>query len=256
MATINAARIYGLKGLGAIAPGYSADAIVLDDFSKAHVLMVVKDGNILDFGKLSPGKLHNPKNSIFIPELSLESFKLPASDGYPVIVLQKGQITTKKGYVEAKEADSLISMAKLNKVAVVERHKATGRIGVGLLSGYGINGAVASTVGHDSHNLIVAGSNDQDMLVAAKEAKSIKGGFVLAKNGKVAGSVPLPYYGLMSGDDIGESLAKLIQLAHEMGVDPGIDHLITLSFLALPVLPEIRITDRGVFDVGEFRFIN
>jgi adenine deaminase len=255
MATINAARIYRLGKTGAIAPGFKADLIALDGFASANILFSIKGGTVLDAASLPLGDLPAPKNSVFLPPISLESFALPEASSYPVIELEKGQITTKKSSVEASRVPSLISEGKLCKVAVIERHKASGRIGIGLLSGYGIRGAAASTVGHDSHNLIAAGDSDLDMLCATLEVKKNWGGFALAKNGGIAGSLPLPYFGLMSGEDISETLESLIKEAHAMGVDNGIDPFITLSFLSLPVLPELRITDKGVFDVASFSFI-
>jgi adenine deaminase len=255
MATLNAARIYRLGKTGAIAPGYKADLIALDSFSSANILLSIKSGSVIDPRNLSIEKLPPPRNSVFIPTITPESFALPQASSYPVIELEKGQITTKMSSVEASRVPELIAEGKLCKVAVIERHKASGRIGVGLLSGYGIKGAAASTVGHDSHNLITAGSNDLDMLAAALEVKKNWGGFALSQSGNIIGSLPLPYFGLMSGEDITETLEGLLREAHAMGVDNGIDPFITLSFLTLPVLPDIRITDRGVFDVASFSFI-
>ncbi|MDR1640374.1 MAG: adenine deaminase [Clostridiales bacterium] len=255
MATINAARVYRLGKTGAIAPGYKADLIALDSFASANILLSIKNGAIVDPGTLCIEKLPDPRNSVFLPELTLDSFTLPKASSYPVIELEKGQITTKKSWVEASRVSELISEGKLCKVAVIERHKASGRIGIGLLSGYGIKGAAASTVGHDSHNLITAGDNDLDMLAAALEVKKNWGGFALAQNGNIVGSLPLPYFGLMSGEDISGNLESLLKEARAMGVDCGIDPFITLSFLTLPVLPDIRITDKGIFDVASFSFI-
>ena len=127
------------------------------------------------------------------------------------------------------------------------------------LKGYGIkNGAVATTVAHDSHNLTAAGDNDRDILLAAKRAAEIGGGYVLVKNGTVLGELPLPVAGLISlkpGDEVVCTAQKMIAAAHAMGVSSGIDPFTTLSFLALPVIPELRLTDKGLFDVKDFQFI-
>ncbi|MDR1536970.1 MAG: adenine deaminase [Clostridiales bacterium] len=261
MATINASRIYNLKHLGAIAPGYRADLAVLDDLADARVKLVYKDGKLAVPGQFSPKRKAKPQNSIIMADLNEKSFEIPPSSGaQPVIELQERQILTKKKFEDSDKAQSLLESGKLCKIAVIERHRATGNIGVGLISGYGLeDGAIASSVCHDSHNLLVVGTNDSDMLLAANEARRIMGGYVLAKGGRVTGAMPLPFYGLMSGmeaDEFAENLSRLIEQAHEMGVLKDIDPFITLSFLALPVIPEIRITDKGVFDVVKFRFIS
>jgi adenine deaminase len=161
--------------------------------------------------------------------------------------------------VRADEIESLLRSGDLCKIAVIERHRATGNIGVGLLGGYGLRrGAAASTVAHDSHNLIVLGTNDDDMRIAAEEIVRIQGGYVFVNNGKVQGSVALPVYGLMSDappDTFTARLDDLLKKIHAAGVGKDVDPLITISFLALPVIPELRITDRGLFDVGKFCFI-
>ena len=147
-----------------------------------------------------------------------------------------------------------------SKIAVVERHKATGNIGLGIVKGFGIrNGAIASTVAHDSHNLIIIGDNDSDMLMAAKVLKEANGGYTVVSGGEVIGTLPLPIAGLMSDRDaffVENKLASMIKSAKSLKVPDGIDPFVTLSFLALPVIPELRVTDRGLFDVGSFSFID
>jgi adenine deaminase len=161
--------------------------------------------------------------------------------------------------VRAEEVEQLLEAGKLCKIAVIERHGARGFVGVGLLSGYGLKGAaVASTVGHDSHNLIVAGTHDADMLAAAERVREIKGGYTLVHGGKAVGDVRLPVYGLMSGEEPEELISALDSLTAKtrmFGVPAHIEPFITLSFMALPVIPEIRITDMGMFDVTSFSFI-
>ena len=263
MATINAAQIYGLRGLGAVAPGYRADLVVLEDLQNFAVAAVYKDGKAFSRGAfafgLIGGGMEAARHSVKLPTLSAACFALPQRERQPVVNLLPGQIATAKSFVPSCEVDDLVAAGELRKIAVIERHHATGSIGVGLLAGYGLtHGAVATTVAHDSHNLIVAGDNDADMLAAVKAAERMQGGFVLVRDGQVLGELPLPIYGLMSdlsADELIARLDALIETAHKAGIREGIDPFITLSFLALPVIPEIRVTDLGVFDVTSFSFI-
>ena len=145
------------------------------------------------------------------------------------------------------------------KIAAVERHKGTGKTGVGIVKGFGIQGgAIASSVSHDSHNLIVIGDNDRDMYLAVQELVRSQGGYTITENGKVYETLPLPVMGLMSDagyEEVNRVLKKMIAKAHEMGIPEGFDPFITLSFMALPVIPEIRITPRGVYLVKEDRLL-
>ncbi len=197
-------------------------------------------------------------HTVNIAPLSADAFALPQKGTYPVINILPGQIVTRKSHVAAKEVPGLIASGKLRKIAVIERHHATGNIGVGLIAGYGLTrGAVATTVAHDSHNLIVVGDNDADMRAAVDEIVRVQGGYAIARDGKILGTLPLPVAGLMSNagaDELIADLDRMIAIAHEAGVAKGIDPFITLSFMALPVIPEIRITDLGVFDVTTFSF--
>lgn len=262
MASYNAARIYHLYDLGAVAAGFKADIVVVGDLNSVDVKRVYKDGkpvctdDIVRSARVDAAG----KNSVHVARLTDNCFKLPEKEIYPVIEVQKKQIVTKKSQLPAAAVASGLKSGELCKIAVIERHHATGNIGLGLLAGYGLkNGAVATTVGHDSHNLIVVGTNDDDMKLAVKEAKSMQGGYVLVQNSQIAGTVTLPVYGLMSGDEPDsfiENLEKLIAKVHEAGVPDDVEPFITLSFMALPVIPEIRVTDMGVFDVGSFKLID
>ena len=263
MASYNAARIYGLKRLGAIAPGYRADLVVLDGLNTLNISLVYKDGKTVDFHRFKKALPKDlGRNSVNIAALKPDCFRLPKpKDGiYPVVEIVNKQITTKKSYIKQEYVEQALMCGELCKLAVIERHHATGNIGLGLLSGYGLkNGAIASTVAHDSHNLIAAGTNDNDMLMAVQEIKHIRGGYVFIQNGKVIECVPLPIYGLMNDgepDWLINKLENLTNLLYKAGINPEIDPFITLSFLALPVIPEIRVTDKGVFDVVNFRFYN
>ncbi|GHV40811.1 adenine deaminase [Spirochaetia bacterium] len=275
MATINAANIYNLRHLGAIAPGYRADLLALDNLEKVSIRHIYKDGKEIDrnavANPVAPGTCaglrstegsppEGSKNSVHIAPLGPDSFKLPGGKTqYPVIEIKPDQIITGRAVVQADEVETLRRRGELCKIAVIERHRATGNIGVGLLAGYGLRrGAVATTVAHDSHNLIVLGADDADMRLAAEEIVRMKGGYVFVSDGKVQGSAALPVYGLMSDaapDIFTAQLDDLLKKIHAAGVPKDVEPLITMSFLALPVIPELRITDKGLFDVEKFCFI-
>ena len=166
--------------------------------------------------------------------------------------MEEGQITTKRLQVVLKRCSNFTGekYPEYQKIAVIERHKGSGKIGRGICQGYGIHGgAIASSVSHDSHNLIVIGDNDRDMCLAVNELIRLQGGFVLVQGGKVYDSLALPIMGLMCDCGFIEAnthLENMKQKAHEMGVPGGMDPFISMSFLALPVIPEIRITPRGL----------
>lgn len=260
IASYHAAKIFGLQGIGAIAPGYRADFVVIGDLNRVEVKAVYKDGrHILADTLPRTAKTGAGRGSVNIAPLTIQSFLLAPREIYPVIGVQPYQVATKKTQWTQDEASAGLASGQLCKLAVIERHHGTGNVGVGLLAGYGLqNGAVASTVGHDSHNLIVAGTHDADMLLAARKAQEMQGGYVYVSNGEVVGSVPLSVYGLMSDEEPESfivSLESLIAAVHAAGVPSNVDPFITLSFLALPVIPEIRLTDIGVFDVTTFKFL-
>lgn len=264
MATINAARIYRLPDVGAIAPNYRADMIVLDSLDELELHAVYKDGGLIGSHRspsLSYGMVdvEDITRTVHLPALTEQSFALPKREIQPIINLQRGQVTTVKTEMPHEQALGLIVTGRLRKIAVVERHHATGHIGVGLIAGYGLShGAVASTVAHDSHNMIIIGDNDSDMLDAAHELLRVQGGYTLVVDGHVVGTLPLPVGGLMStlsADEFIPALDEMLAKARHAGIAKGIDPFITLSFMALPVIPEIRVTDMGVFDVTQFKFI-
>lgn len=268
MATINAAECYRLKRLGAIAPGYSADIIILNDLEKFDIDKVMFRGKVIcDNGKLAVNITteindRNVLKTVRIPEINKENLEIKlSSDKAVVIGLNASElITTKKIEKVNVKGGVFIPDEKFSKAAVIERHKMTHNIGLGIVSNFNIkNGAIASTVAHDSHNLIVVGDNDEDMLIAIKELKRVNGGYTVVSNGKVKGTLELPIGGLMSdrsAEYIEVTVRKMIDEAYKLGINKGIDPFITLSFLALPVIPEIRITDKGLFDVKKFEFVN
>ena len=267
MATVNAARCYGLARLGAVAPGYQADLVVLEDLETVAVQRVYYKGRVVSEKNRPAG--HQPipcpnsiRNSVQIAPLTADSLALPVIEGqaFPVIQLLDGQIVTQKRMEPVPCAGgSFCPDAVYNKIAVVERHRATGHVGVGVLKGFSIqNGAIASSVSHDCHNIIVAGDNDADMIAAVQELQRTQGGYAIASGGRVLGSLPLPVMGLMSDagfETVNATLCAMVQQAHQMGINPNIDPFITLSFAALPVIPELRLTTRGIYDVGSERFL-
>lgn len=263
MATINTARCYGLKELGAVAPGYQADLIVTDDLSSFRILSVYHKGRLID-PSVRPETAACPdslKNTVHVRPLSSDAFRLPITEEeVPVIQLNASQITTSKIACHLPKTDNYLPQDGFNKIAAVERHKATGKTGVGICTGYNIrNGAIASSVSHDSHNIIVIGDNDADMLLAVNEIIRVQGGYTLVSRGKVLGTLPLPVMGLMSDagfETVNRTLGQMIAEAHRLGIPDEVEPFITLSFLALPVIPEIRITPRGVLDTVSFEFLS
>lgn len=263
MATINTARCYGLKELGAVAPGYQADLIVTDDLSRFRILSVYHKGRLID-PSVRPETAACPdslKNTVHVRPLSSDAFRLSITkEEVPVIRLNASQITTSKIACHLPKTDNYLPQDGFNKIAAVERHKATGKTGVGICTGYNIrNGAIASSVSHDSHNIIVIGDNDADMLLAVSEIIRVQGGYTLVSRGKVLGTLPLPVMGLMSDagfETVNRTLGQMIAEAHRLGIPDEVEPFITLSFLALPVIPEIRITPRGVLDTVSFEFLS
>lgn len=266
MASINAARIYGLKKIGAVAAGYQADLIVFDDLKSLTPELVLHKGQ--DVSKLiaeitpeEPGDILrgtvNIGSNCNEDSFSLCHFK--SEQTYPVIEMLPGEIFTERGEILGADVPKALEAGNLCMIAVVERHHATGNIGLGLIRGYGLkNSAAATTVGHDSHNLIVVGTNPADMFLAVKEIKAQQGGYVLVQNGEVKDCVKLDICGLMSSaptDELCESLERISIKAHDLGVTEGVDPFISLSFMALPVIPKLRITDIGMFDAENFKFI-
>ena len=263
MATINTARCYGLKELGAVAPGYQADLIVTDDLSSFRILSVYHKGRLID-PSVRPETAACPdslKNTVHVRPLSSDAFRLSITkEEVPVIRLNASQITTSKIACHLPKTDNYLPQDGFNKIAAVERHKATGKTGVGICTGYNIrNGAIAASVSHDSHNIIVIGDNDADMLLAVSEIIRVQGGYTLVSRGKVLGTLPLPVMGLMSDagfETVNRTLGQMIAEAHRLGIPDEVEPFITLSFLALPVIPEIRITPRGVLDTVSFEFLS
>ena len=259
IATINAARIYGLKRIGAVACGYKADLVVVDELEKMNIVQVYKDGVPFEEIKPPKGKYSDILiDNVNIAPITEEAFYIPERENYSVIGIVNKQIVTKKLTYNNEQLKEGISDGSIRKIAVIERHYKTGNCAAAYIKGYGLrHGAVASTVAHDSHNIVVVGDNDPDMYTAVIRLKSIGGGYVIVGDGKIIGELPLRLGGLMSlkkADAFIPELDAVIEKAFEMGVNREIDPFITLSFMALPVIPELRITDCGLFDVNKFGF--
>ncbi len=261
MASINAARIYKLSRIGALAAGYKADILVFNDIKAFDLEAVYCGGKTVGdpVWKEAYPIPESIQNTVQIAPVKVEDFALPKRDSYPVISIVPGDVTTNKTEYSADTIKKMLENKEFCKISVIERHHATGNMATGILSGYGLrHGAVATTVGHDSHNIIVAGVNDEDMLTAVQELERIGGGYVIVKNREVVANLPLCVGGLMSieaPDIFDKKLKSAIKNAYDMGVNKNIDPFITLSFMALPVIPHIRITDMGIFDVDRFDFI-
>lgn len=268
IATINAARHYGIKDAGAILPGRRADLLVFDNLDEWKPRQVYKDGRLaVDNGRLlQEGRncdSSSLEHTVNLAPVTVESFRLPLkTEMANVIGLVPYQIVTNKAALSVKRVDGCAVSDVENdilKLAVLERHHATGNIGLGLVKGFGLKrGALASTVGHDSHNLIVIGTNDEDMLAAVQELQRIGGGICIAEDGQIRGVLPLPVGGLMTNEPalmVAKQQAEMIALAREMGVPEFYSPFLTLAFLSLPVIPSLKLTDRGLVDVDSFKFI-
>jgi len=261
MATINSAEYFRLHDRGGIAPGYLADLITITDLSKLEIdrvfykgKLVAKQGKpLFALPQLKADSYQMMAKSVRIKPLTTESLKLTAKgETYPVIEIVPGQIITKKRIEKVKVVDETIVPdlgEDILKLVVVERHKASGNIGLGLVKGFGLRrGALASSVAHDSHNIIAVGTDDSDILRAIEEIVKMQGGLVACANHEILASLPLPIAGLLSPEPLGEVVAqfeKLGKAAAGLGNLPPAPFSI-LSFLALPVIPELRLTDLGL----------
>lgn len=257
----NAARYFLLNNRGAIAPGYLGDFVIIDDFQHFEIEMVYKrgvlmyDGQLRDFPapEIDPYLVKRAHDTFHVAHLTAEDF----SDGRPhaVIGMIPGEIVTQ----DAGYADHADPEQDILKIAVIERHKNTHHIGLGYIKGYGLKrGAVATSISHDSHNIIVVGATDEDMAAAANRIVENRGGITVMENGQVLGEVTLSIAGIMSDDSlvmVNSALEDAKDEAFGLGVSRGIDPFMTLSFMALPVIPSLRITTRGVFDVSSQRYI-
>ena len=271
MATTNTAEYFRLHDRGAIAPGYRADLITITDLPRLEIDMVFHKGKLVarrgnplfSVPRVAPGLT----DTVRIKPLSVESLSMRArqddegEERHPVIQVVPGQIATGKRVEAMRVVDGLIMLdvgRDILKLVVVERHNATGNIGVGLVRGFGLKkGALASSVAHDSHNIIAVGTDDGDIVRAIEEIERLQGGLVVCADREILASLPLPIAGLLSPESLEEVVSRheeVERAAAGLGNVPPAPFAI-LSFLALPVIPELRLTDLGLVDAVEFKLI-
>ncbi|WLD93815.1 adenine deaminase [Alkalihalobacillus sp. AL-G] len=271
MASLNAAECYGLKHKGAIAPGYEADFLLLDDLESIKISEVYKSGELVaENGEYvsDPLAIEELKpelcSTVHVPELNENDLQIPIgeTDQAYIIEIIPNNLTTNKGietvkvengyFIPSVERDQL-------KLAVFERHNNTGNIGLGVVKGFGIKeGAIATTIAHDSHNIVATGTNDSDILKAVNVLKEMHGGLAIIKEGEVIASLSLTIAGLMSDQDfqtVNLGLTQLKQALSKLGFTGEFNPFLTLSFLTLPVIPALKLTDLGLFDVKSFQHI-
>lgn len=270
LATINAAQCFGMHTKGAIAPGYDADFLFLDSLDDFRIFVtyvqgvpVARQGHYIG-PELKPHRTaSNLKQTVRLAKITPSDLKIPIQDDRANVIgiIPNSIVTdhllayvpTKDGYfVPSPESDLL-------KLAVIERHHQTGKVGVGIVKGFGINrGAVAATIAHDSHNLMVTGTNDRDMLTAINAVEYLQGGIVIVDDGQILASLPLPIGGLMSDaplEEISQGIRSLTTALATIGFAGDFDFLLTLAFLGLPVIPSLKLTTNGLFDVSRFQEI-
>ena len=271
MASLNAAECFGLLDKGAVAPGYLADLLLLDSLEEIQIVQVFKNGKTV----WEKGELFNfPQPSLSIPSSlsSTVSFH-PLSESDFAIPMKERKANIIEIIPNSLITNHLVEEVTVNssghfevsiphdhlKMAVIERHKGSKLVGVGIVKGLGLNsGAIATTVGHDSHNLIVAGVKDQDMLLAANEIQKMQGGLIVVKDGEILARLELPIAGLISPlsyIEVFDKLKKLNLALETLGATKDFNPFLTLSFLSLPVIPELKMTADGLFHVGRFEFI-
>jgi adenine deaminase len=266
-ASFTPAQHYGLNDRGAIAPGYRADLFVVDDLRDFRPYLTLKNGQVVSRNNRFAFELKRPplryENSVHLPRLDESAFRLAIPNtSMPVIRILPGQLLTKCEPYEVARQDGWWQWDPSRDVvliASIERHRALGTVGVGLVAGFNFrhSGALASSVAHDSHNIIVAGTNARDMLTAVRAVAETGGGFVAAAEGTVLARLPLPLAGLLSVEPfetVCEQLHAVYGAARLLGCELA-SPFGTLSFLALPVIPEVRVTDQGMFDVLKQRFL-
>ena len=276
MGTLNAAAYFGLHDMGAVAPGYKADLAVFDDLRTLNVKQVYKGGKLVaENGKMLHQKEKNTDWSTEIKErvfhsfhrvpITVEELQLKETTGthQRVIDMVAHELITKERIEEWKELPGVAPGVDISrdivKLAAIERHKNTGHVGLGFLGKYGLKkGAVATSIGHDSHNLVIAGVTDEDMVLAGNRMIENGGGLAIALEGKVLADLPLPIGGLMADEPVevvDEKLEHMKKLSVELGISEDIDAFMTLAFISLPVIPKLRLNTYGVIDVEKHQVV-
>nr|WP_269151664.1 adenine deaminase [Sutcliffiella horikoshii] len=267
IATLNAAECFSLTNRGAVAPGYRADFLFLEDLERFTIKNVFKDGILIDENTSKSLPLQIPDlvlESVKIAPLTNNDLHIKVDSGKPTNIIEIipnslvtkhicEKVATKEGqFIPNIEQDHL-------KLVVIERHRHTGNVGLGIVKGFQIkDGVIASTVAHDSHNIVAVGTNDEDMLVAVRALERMQGGLVVVKKGEVIAKLPLQISGLMANmptDNVLQSLKELHDALHLIGSQTDFHPFVALSFLSLPVIPALKITDTGLFDVTRFGHI-
>lgn len=267
MSTINPATIYNLKNKGAISLGFDADILVVDNLSDFNIEKVFKDGILVSENKnlivkIDDYKYDNVLNTVNAIDIKENDLKIKInSDTANIIGINNQSLITEKITKKVETENGYFKYCdNISKIVVLERHNKTNNIGLGLVKNFDIkNGALASTVAHDSHNIIAIGDNDKDIINAISQVKNMQGGIAISSNNEILDSLDLKIGGLMSDksiDVVNEKLKNMLDTAYNrLGVNKEIEPFMTLAFLALPVIPEIKITDKGLFDVDKFEFI-
>ena len=267
MSTINPATIYNLKNKGAISLGFDADILVVDNLSDFNIEKVFKDGILVSENKnlvvqIDDYKYDNVLNTVNAIDITENDLKIKiSSDTANIIGINNHSLITEKITKKVETENGYFKYCdNISKIVVLERHNKTNNIGLGLVKNFDIkNGALASTVAHDSHNIIAIGDNDKDIINAISQVKNMQGGIAISSNNEILDSLDLKIAGLMSDksiDVVNEKLKNMLGIAYnKLGVNKEIEPFMTLAFLALPVIPEIKITDKGLFDVDKFEFI-
>ncbi|HET9495415.1 MAG TPA: adenine deaminase C-terminal domain-containing protein, partial [Chloroflexia bacterium] len=269
MATINTARHYGLNDTGAVAPGYRADLVTFADLDDLRVTLtfaggrlVARNGRVIrpELNRVAP-PLNNMRGDHFLNE---RSFRIEAQGTQQVRVIgvQPEQIVTLSLEETMHALDGELAAdpgRDILKIAVIERHSGTGHIGLGFVHGIGLrDGAIASSIAHDSHNIVVVGASDAEMLAAARAVFDMHGGIAAVRGEQVLASLPLPVAGLMSDrpvDEVREGMRSLLEAAASLGCKLD-NPFMQMAFLALPVIPELKLTDLGLVDVNKFDFVS
>lgn len=271
MVTLNAAECFGLRNLGAVAPGYQADFLLLDDLESVSIHQVYKKGKcIVDEGQIHNAefpKVQNPSSSLpklHSKKVTVKDIEIPlCSSTCNVIEIIPNSLRTHHRREAVKVEGGVFCPSTENdqlKLAVIERHKATGNVGVGIVKGFQLQkGAIASTVAHDSHNIVVVGASDQEMLVAIEHVIKTNGGLVVVDGNEVLAALDLPVAGLMSGDTseaVYQALKTLNGALTNIGSPKTFNPFLMLSFLTLTVIPELKLTDKGLFEFNSFSHID